>query len=232
MRRRLVIAGLSAAAIIGPRQAVAGPQALVVELFTSQSCNSCPPADALLLDLIRNRPDVLALSYHVTYWDRLGWRDRFSLPAATERQRRYAGLLREGRYPGQVYTPQMVVQGRRDAIGSDRPAVLAELRQASPVTATGLSIIAHESAVTIEVGAGRGSGNLVLIGFDPRHTTTIRSGENGGRTLAYGNVVRSITPLVAWDGAALRQQAAKGAGERMAVLLQSPDGAILAAATA
>jgi len=230
MQRRHLLAALPAVAIA--RRAVAGPQPLVVELFTSQSCNSCPPADALLLELIRGRPDVLALSYHVTYWDRLGWRDRFSLPAATERQRRYAGLLREGRYPGQVYTPQLVVQGRRDAIGSDRPSVMAELRNASAASVPELRVTARDAALTIEVAAGSGLGNLVLVGFDPHHTTEIRSGENGGRRLAYGNVVRSITPLGQWQGAALRQQAIKGAGERAAVLLQSPDGAILAAATA
>lgn len=232
MQRRLLLAALPSAAILRGRSAQARPPAILAELFTSQSCNSCPPADALLIELIRDRPEVLALSCHVTYWDRLGWRDRFSLPAATERQRRYAGLLRNGRYAGQVYTPQLVVQGERDAIGSERPAVLAALRAARPAGGVELALGLHESGVTVEVGPGAGSGTLWLIGYDPLHVTDIRAGENGGRRLAYGNVVRGITAIGAWQGTALRHRAARGAGERVALLLQAPDGAILAMATA
>lgn len=232
MQRRLLLAALPSAVILRGRAAQARPHAIVAELFTSQSCNSCPPADALLVELIRDRPDLLCLSYHVTYWDRLGWKDRFSLPAATQRQRRYAELLREGRYPGQVYTPQLVIQGQRDAIGSERPAVLNALRQAQPAAAVELTLGLDGNGVTVEAGAGIGAATLWLIGFDPQHVTEIRSGENGGRRLAYGNVVRSITSLGAWQGTGLRQQVARGAGERAAVLLQGTDGVILAAASA
>ncbi|UPY35258.1 DUF1223 domain-containing protein [Sediminicoccus sp. KRV36] len=232
MQRRPLLAVLPIAAILRGRMAQARPHAILAELFTSQSCNSCPPADALLIELIRDRPEILALSFHVTYWDRLGWKDRFSLPAATERQRRYAALLREGRYAGQVYTPQLVIQGRRDAIGSERAAVLAELRQAAPAGSAEIALGLRENGVVVEVGPGSGAGMLWLIGFDPLHVTEIRSGENGGRRLAYGNVVRSIAPLGGWQGAALRQQVPRGAGERVAVLLQGADGAILAMASA
>ena len=121
LRRHL----LATPAILATGRARAAAPLVVVELFTSQSCSSCPAADALLRELAP-RPGVLALSFHVTYWNRLGWRDPFSLPEATERQRRYAATLRDGSVEaGQVYTPQAVVQGAQGLIGSDRRAMAA-----------------------------------------------------------------------------------------------------------
>ena len=111
-------AAIAAAAFLLPAHAgAAGPQQaaspVVVELFTSQSCSSCPPADALLAELAATRPDILALDFHVTYWDRLGWKDPYSLPQATQRQRRYSELW--GR--DNVYPPQLVAGGRHQAVG-------------------------------------------------------------------------------------------------------------------
>ncbi|WPB84243.1 DUF1223 domain-containing protein [Sediminicoccus rosea] len=229
MQRRLILSALPAAAILRGRAAEARTHAVLAELFTSQSCSSCPPADALLIELIRERPDVLALSFHVTTWDRLGWKDRFSLPAATERQRRYAALLRDGRYHGQVYTPQLVIQGRRDAVGSDRSAVLAELRAAPAASGVELALEPSGSEVRVEIGAG--AATAWLLGFDPLHQTDVRSGENGGRRLAYGNVVRSIARVPLPPGGGLRQQMARGTGERVAVLVHGADGAVLALAS-
>jgi len=124
------------------------PALVVVELFTSQGCSSCPPADALLVDLARNRPDVLPLAFHVTYWNRLGWRDPYSLDAATDRQRRYAALLPSN----QVYTPQIVVDGSRDVVGSDRDRVLGAIRAATAKVATTSALASRErDGVKIEI---------------------------------------------------------------------------------
>src|SRR5260370_2452132 len=111
---------------VGAAPVQAGERPLVVELFTSQGCSSCPPADALLAGLA-SRPEVLALSFHVDYWDRLGWKDPFSSPEATRRQHRYAELLGTGT----VYTPQIIVDGRWQAVGSD-PGEVERALDAAP----------------------------------------------------------------------------------------------------
>ena len=197
----------------------------VVELFTSQSCSSCPPADALLTELDRTRPDLLVLTYHVTYWDRLGWRDPYSLPAATERQRTYAAHWPQDG----LYTPQMVVQGTQQAVGSDRPAVLAAIAAARPA-GVALTLTLDAAGLQIGAGVGAGRGTIVLVGFDRSHTTRVGAGENGGRTLTETNVVRSVTPVGPWVGSPVHLAAARPAGERTAVLLQAADGTILASA--
>jgi len=134
------LAALLVASCLAAPAAVAQQQPVVVELFTSQSCSSCPPADAFLAELSGTRGDVLALDLHVTYWDQLGWKDPFSLAAATERQQHYADQF--GRNP--VYTPQMVIGGRRQAIGSDRSAVLAAI-------ATAKAEIGAQTPVPLEI---------------------------------------------------------------------------------
>ena len=225
------LATSAAALLLAPPGHAGDPGTLsspvVVELFTSQSCSSCPPADALLAELSRTRPDILALDFHVTYWDRLGWKDPYSLPQATQRQRDYAGLFgRDG-----VYTPQLVAGGRHQAVGSDRAEVLAAIKAAAADgPAPALRLGRDGAGLLLEAGAGRGAGQLLLVGFDPAHTTRVGGGENGGRTLAEVNVVRSITPAGAWRGAAVSLRAPPPAGERTALLLQAEDGRVLAAA--
>ncbi len=220
--------------------AAAAERLLVVELFTSQGCSSCPPADALLAELARTDATLLPLGLHVTYWDRLGWKDPFSLPQATERQRRYSAQLGlEG-----VYTPQMVIGGQHQAIGSDRAAVRAALAEARrdarsvPLTLAtdpaGLRIqagAASGAGAANGAGAASGAGTLYLVGFDAQHATKVQAGENGGRTLPEANVVRSFAAAGPWRGAALSVALPRPPGERVAVLLQADDGRILGAAT-
>jgi hypothetical protein len=206
----------------------AGPPGLVVvELFTSQGCSSCPPADAFLSELAATRADVLALSFHVTYWNDLGWRDPFSLAEATARQRRYAKLL-----PSEVYTPQMVIDGTSDVVGSDRADALAAIAAAaaSRPAAPDLRLTRQADQAVIAVGAGAGEADLALVGYDGGHRTAVGRGENAGRTLAESNIVRSLVPLGSWHGAALRAVVPLPAGEHFGVLMQISNGRMLAAA--
>jgi hypothetical protein len=215
------IAAAAALLLATPRaaspQGAPPPPVVVLELFTSQSCSSCPQADALLGELARSGDGtLLPLAFHVTYWGRLGWKDRFSPPEATERQRRYAALWRRDH----VYTPQLVVQGERDAVGSDRRAVTAAIaaatRRAAAATGPGIALSVGDSGdrLIVTVGAGQGTGTLWLIGFDPRHVTPVRGGENAGRTLVQTQVVRGIAEAGTWRGEALRLDVAPPPGAR------------------
>lgn len=208
--------------------AAAQPPPVVVELFTSQGCSSCPPADALLTELARTDAGLLPLDLHVTYWDRLGWRDPYSLPAATKRQRDYG--VRFG-LDG-VYTPQVVVAGRYQAVGSDGAAVRAAIARARGDGAASilLTLAADGAGLRLHAGAGLGTGTLWLVGYDPRRSTAVAAGENGGRILQETNVVRALVRAGDWRGAAMDLQAVRPAGERAAALLQDADGRILSAA--
>lgn len=229
-RRGSAIVALAAALWAAPAAAEERLAPVVVELFTSQGCSSCPPADEFLTELAQSGRNVLPLAFHVTYWDRLGWRDPFSLEAATARQRDYARTLGDGG----VYTPELVVGGRQGLVGSDREQALAAIAQASARTAAPVALGVRRTGDTLvaAVGAGRGRSAVLLVGYDPEHRTAIGRGENGGRTLRESNIVRSLTPLGTWDGTPVQLTSPKPAGERFAVLLQSDDGTILAAAAA
>jgi hypothetical protein len=215
-----VFAGLSAV------PALAAERPVVVELFTSQGCSSCPPANAFLNELSRNRSDILPLAFHVTYWDRLGWKDPFSLSAATDRQDQYGRRFGDG-----SYTPEIVVDGTAGMVGSQRDDVGAAIERAKRAsrTAATVQVTRNGDMVLIAVGSGSGSGRLLLIGFDHEHTTAIRRGENGGRTLTEANVVRSIRPIGQWSGAALALSEPLPDGQDVAVVLQSSDGEIVGA---
>jgi hypothetical protein len=170
---------------------------VVAELFTSQGCSSCPPAEALLGELAR-RNDVLPLAYHVTYWDDLGWRDRFSFDAADARQYRYASIM------GQrgVYTPQMIVNGSRQVLGSSRGAVLKAIGAVRPPAAIGLAIAHNALRAELPEIEGGCDCALLLLAVLPSTQTAIGRGENAGRLVHESNVVRQIYPLEAWNGKA------------------------------
>jgi hypothetical protein len=209
---------------LGSRPATA--QAVLVELFTSQGCSSCPPADALLDELSR-RPDILALAYHIDYWDRLGWKDPFSIPAATARQERYAQLLGLAT----IYTPQIVVDGRYEAVGSDRDAVaaaIAKARHEPPNLPVALAV--EDGKVHIEIGRGEGmtAASIVLVGFDRRHDTKVAAGENSGRELIDVDAVRGIALVGRFGGAKTVIDAAiPWHSDRLAAIVTAPDGRVL-----
>jgi hypothetical protein len=223
---RSAIIALLLLGIAAPALAQRPPERpIVVELFTSQGCSSCPPADALLTELA-TRPDILALAFHVTYWNNLGWRDPFSLDAATTRQRGYQRLLGAET----IYTPQMIVDGRTDVIGSDRPAVRAALAAARRGPSVAIDVIRTPQGLQIAVGPGTGTARLLVIGYDGSHHTAVGRGENAGRQLTESNVVRSLTAAGTWQGQAMTVTAEAPAAERTAILLQAEDGRILGAA--
>jgi hypothetical protein len=211
----LCAAGLAAAA---PIAAADFAHPAVVELYQSQGCSSCPPAD-VVLNGIADRPDVLALSFAVTYWDDLGWKDTFASPAFTRRQWDYAHA--GGR--GNVATPQVIVNGRGVLTGNRRADVDAAIAQFDR-GASGPSLTIADKSVS--VGAGRGAATLWLVHYDPRTIAVpIRAGENGGRTIPHRNIVRQLVKLGTWNGQPVRfTLPASPAGLLSAVLLQSGTG--------
>jgi len=202
----------------------AGTRPVVVELFTSQGCSSCPPADSLLGELARNS-DVVALGFHISYWDGLGWKDPFSSQSSTDRQRTYARLLEIG----QVYTPQIIVDGSLEMVGSDRAKVLAALNDARAEVIAPVTFAADRRSVTI--GAGDARGAVLLVRFAQERTTRVVRGENARRTLQDANAVESLSSLGSWEGSLLRFAIEPpAAGEGIAVLVQAADGRMLGAA--
>jgi len=210
--------------------AQAAKRPVLLELFTSQSCSSCPPADAYLGELAQ-RSDLLPLSFHVDYWNGLGWRDRLSSPQFTERQRAYAAVLR-----GNVYTPQLVIDGRHDAVGSDRSAVeraISDSKQ-NPQTLE-LAIERQGANVALRFADPQRlpeSAQLLLLMFDPVVTQAIGGGENSGRTVAYHNVVRSMRVLDQHPAALMSTSLQPDeSGAHIALIVQTPTGIVGVAAT-
>lgn len=209
--RRPGIPGATAAdakdAPAGPTAADAAATPVLVELFTSEGCSSCPPADALLSRLGRTQPvrgaDIIALEEHVDYWDRLGWKDPFSSEAATARQNEY-GEAFGGR---QVYTPQMIVDGRAEFVGSSDTDALRAIRAASQTAKpniqlsweTGDSLAIHVEPLT-NASAGDGAQLFLVVAENMLHSD-VKHGENAGRALEHNGVVRQLLPLGKIDAA-------------------------------
>jgi hypothetical protein len=232
-RRTFTFATRAAAAALGltsaaPAFAADAMHPTVVELFQSQGCSSCPPANANAMAL-SDRPDLLVLSFGVTYWDQLGWKDTFASPRYTERQWNYAHAL----HHTQVWTPQVVVNGRADVVGVRREELEALIRREDR-GAAGPVISPKGDAVAVSAGAARRGAEVLLIRYDPNVVQVpIQRGENGGKTLPHKNVVKALIRLGAWSGAAQTYHlpAADTGGLKSAVFVQDgPGGPILAAA--
>ena len=199
-------------------------RSVVLELFTSQGCSSCPPADALLGKLA-SQPGVIALAWHVDYWDGLGWRDRFASRTATARQKAYARQL-----GSEVFTPALVVNGAMTVVGSERASVEAAIAAAGtlPVTVTFARLadtLATEiTAASVPVRAHR-------IVYDPEQATEVSAGENDGTLLREYRIVREVETLAEWGGGARRLEVALAEpGRGQVILVQSADLRILGAA--
>ena len=241
MRRVLILAALLAGSA---SPAIAGgdsrPRA-VVELFTSQGCSSCPEADRILGRLAED-PGLVALSFPVTYWDYLGWKDTLARPEFTERQRAYAGERRDRA----VYTPQLIVNGRDHVVGSDRTSIDRTIERHSRAQrnpSVPIELVSDADTISVKLGGaadGMGAATLWLVQFDRRDTVEIGRGENQGRQVTYTNVVRQMQPIGRWKGQPMSidlpaRDLLAGRNRGIALLLQTEmdgrPGAILGAAT-
>jgi hypothetical protein len=205
--RASAVALVALALLILAPPAMAEPPApankAVLELFTSQGCSSCPPADALLAELGKN-PDLVTLSYSVDYWNYLGWHDTLSSPAYSERQRDYA----RARGDGKVYTPQMVVNGFTHVNGSNEAAIEMAMRNAAERLGdvkVPINMHAEDDTLVIGIGAApeksdQRAATVWLAIAKKKETVAITRGENRGRTLSYHHPVRELTPVGMWKG--------------------------------
>lgn len=216
--------GLLAALALTGGPAAADDVKAVVELFTSQGCSSCPRADKLLGELAVDER-LIALSMSVDYWDYLGWRDTLALHAHSERQRGYA--TRRG--DRQVYTPQVVINGAAETIGSDRHAIERVIGRINDKSGLSIPVAVARKGPNIEVEVGAGAGPAASVWILPvmhKVPVKIERGENRGKTITYHNVVRAWTRVGEWNGQAVRVSLpvtdVTGAGaDAAAVLVQS-----------
>jgi hypothetical protein len=200
---RLGVAAALVAGLVGlwagQVSAAAGQSKVVVELFTSEGCSSCPPAESLLGEIAR-RDDVVALAFHIDYWNYLGWKDKFSKPRFTARQKAYGKTLKR-RY---IYTPQIVVDGRAETVGSRRGEVERLIAAARARSRLDIAITHPDDTtalITIPKADYDGPPAIVWTAFyDAVQTVDVLSGENGGRRLVHTNVVRILRQVGTWDG--------------------------------
>ncbi|RVT40968.1 DUF1223 domain-containing protein [Sphingobium algorifonticola] len=228
---RLLLGAVVAFVAIGAAQRPLPAKApVVVELFTSQGCSSCPPADAFMGTLAA-RPDLVALTRPVTYWDRLGWKDTLGRTANTQLQNGYAARQLRG---AGVYTPQIVVQGGDAAVGSNRGGVAWLIDRAKPIST--LDVVKDGGGRIVQLRGGSGGATEVkLVALKAQADVRIGRGENGGRTVRYHNVVLDERVIGRWNGGAARLAVPASAlrvrgADRYAVIVQRPGpGAIVAA---
>ncbi|UOA26798.1 DUF1223 domain-containing protein [Pseudosulfitobacter sp. DSM 107133] len=202
---------------------------VVVELYTSQGCSSCPPADKIFAELAQ-RDDVIALALHVDYWDYIGWKDEFAVPAFAQRQRGYAAAA----HRRSIYTPQMVVDGQTDIVGA-RPMELSQAIAEHAALPSPVTLDVARTGKTLHItGQNLGAqGPMVvqLVRYAPMRQTKITRGENAGLTLHYANVAHDWKILGTWDGRSDLAMTAQVSGDDPLVVLvqQGTDGPILAA---
>jgi len=215
-----MLASLASCAAAAPA-AEATPGPVVLELFTSQACSSCPPADALLGKLAQ-RPQVIALAWHVDYWNHLGWRDQFASRQATERQQAYARQLE-----ADVFTPALVIDGATVVVGSDRASVERAIGAATPLAVT---VALKDTGV--DVGVGPGPLRAISVLYDPEQATAIASGENEGARLREYRIVRRVDVLGEWDGTPrhFTTVTPPGTGQGQIILVQTANLRVVGAA--
>jgi hypothetical protein len=217
------------AAACGAFMALAAPvqaqtdNAIVVELYTSQGCSSCPPADALLGELAKD-PSIIALALHVDYWDYLGWKDKFASPKFTARQKAYAHHLRDK----MVYTPQMIINGEMRMVGSRTAEVRAAIAaQKGRKASVDLDVERKGGVIVIKLepsGPLQGVYLVQLVRYQPRQDVNIERGELAGRQVSYHNVVTSWQQLGEWNGASPMRIEAKAPGQEAAVVIVQQEG--------
>jgi hypothetical protein len=221
------ISALTGLFLLAALPAQAAP--IVVELFQSQGCSSCPPAIANV-NALAGRPDILALSFGVTYWDYLGWKDTFARSEFTSRQYDY----KHGLHTGSVYTPQVVIDGRMDLTGVNRGELDAAIGRAVLPKDAPLLSVAGNAVMVSTAAAPAGGADVWLVRYDPRiQNVDIAAGENSGVLLAHKNIVRGLSRLGSWSGAAQGYAIPAGGDPawRGAILVQAKNGGpILAAA--
>jgi hypothetical protein len=219
------------AVCLGPALAHAQAQPVVVELYTSQGCSACPPADELFGELA-DRDDVIALSLHVDYWDYLGWKDSFARPRYTARQKAYAKAAGSRT----IYTPEIIVQGDERLKGHDASTIVSEIarhQQSQPAAELSLSREGDELKIDIApLGGPAGPADVHLVRYAPEETVAIEAGENAGRKMTYRNVVTKWETIGGWDGASDADFVYDDAGTGpVAVIVQATRmGPVLAAA--
>ena len=225
--RPALIGGL--ALLLAAHLAAAQSRPTVVELYTSEGCSSCPPAEAQIGRLAK-QDDILALAFHVQYWDELGWRDRFGLPEAVVRQRRYAHTL----HLPSIYTPQLVIDGQRDLVGGGTGIGSAGGRK--PGVPLDVVIRGGNLVVTLPAQPPQAPCDVLLLGYLPEATSKVTRGENAGRELHDFNIVRSVRNLGSWQGEprtfSIPLSSMAPDASAVAVLVQQRDqGAIVGAAS-
>ncbi len=234
MRAKVIFVGISAAfgiaMLSGPGSAdvmvPTSARPVVVELFTSQGCSSCPPADAFMESLARD-PGIVAITRPVTYWDRLGWKDTLAREANTRQQQTYAA---QGGTGSGVYTPQMMVAGRFGVVGSERQSVQGLIQRSRDSKAPAIAVRPNVVAVSGTVG---GPADVVVVGLRSNVSVRIGAGENGGRAVRYSNIYVGERKIGRWTGGtqtfpvSANDLQFSGADRYAVILQQSNSGPIL-----